>query len=295
MTNSVESDRRDAPSQSEPRVDLHVHSTASDGRLAPPEVMTAAKERGLQVVALTDHDTVAGLAEAARTAGELDLEFVPGIELSTYDESGSTHLLGYFVDENAPEFINYRATVHGARARRAAEIVEKLNRVGIGIAMEEVESQAGPNGLIARPHIARALSEGGWVKSYREAFDRFIAAGQPAYVPTRHATPQDGIRRIHAAGGVAVLAHPGNSHDAERIRGLKDEGLDGLEVLHPDHQPRDVDQLRQLAEELDLLETGGSDWHGPLGGWRGNLGSQPVPYDWYTRLRDSAERARSST
>ncbi len=280
----------DAPSGEGARIDLHLHSTASDGRLDPAGVMAAAKERGLVAAALTDHDTLAGLPEALEAAAELELEFVPGIELSTYDDAGSTHLLGYFVDLEAEDFSSYLAWARGRRVERARAIVEKLNGLGIGLAMEEVEAQVGENGLFARPHIARAMLEAGWVKSYREAFDRFIAAGQPAYVPTGHTTPAEGIDQIHGAGGAAVLAHPVGSHDDERIRGLRDAGLDGLEVLHPEHGAEEVRRLRRLADELGMLETGGSDWHGPMNGRHGRLASQPVPYDWYVRLREFAER-----
>ncbi len=275
-----------------PRVDLHMHSTASDGRLPPAEVMAAAKEKGLAVVSLTDHDTLAGLEEAERAAGELELEFVPGVELAAYDEAGSTHLLGYFVDRHAAPFLEFLAEAQRLRIERAEQMVEKLNGLGMGVTMEEVLAQAGENGLVARPHIARALEEGGWTKSYREAFDRFIAAGRAAYVPTRHATPGQGIRLIQEAGGLAFLAHPGGSHDDDRIRELAELGLDGIEVRHPDHGPLAVERLEALAAELGLLRSGGSDWHGPVAGYRSRLATQPVPYEWYLELRRVAEQSQ---
>ncbi len=154
--------------------------------------------------------------------------------------------------------------------------------------LEEVEAQASSDGSIARPHVARALVKRGWVKSYAEAFNRFLAAGQPAYVPTRRIAPAEAIRLIQGAGGLAVLAHGGKTHGDEAIRALAAAGLDGLEILHPDHGPAEVRRLRPLASELGLLETGGSDWHGPHDSRRGQLASQPVPYDWYEKLRAAA-------
>lgn len=287
-------DRYDAPVDVGPRIDLHLHSLCSDGRSRPAEVMAAAAREGLKAVSLTDHDTVSGIDEASRSAHELGLEFVPGIELSTYDESGSTHLLGYCIEPGNPDLLEFLERARESRLGRAREIVERLNRLGIGLGLEDVLTEARPGGLIARPHIARALVAGGWVRHYAEAFTRFIAAGQPAYVPTRHSEPGGGIGLIHRAGGLAFLAHCGKSHTEAAIRGLVDAGLDGLEILHPEHGPVEVRKLRRLTAELDLLESGGSDWHGPRDDRRGLLASQPVPYDWYLRLRAAVATRRSA-
>jgi 3',5'-nucleoside bisphosphate phosphatase len=287
-------DKFDAPAQVEDRIDLHMHSSCSDGRAEPAAVIAAAKEKDLKAVALTDHDTVSGLAEAMAAAEALGLAFVPGIEFSCYDDAGSTHLLGYFIDPSHVKLAEYLEGARRKRVARAARMVEKLGLLGVDISLEEVNSQASASGLIARPHVARALVEGGWVKSYREAFDRFLAAGQPAYVPTWRISPGEGIGRIQEAGGLAVLAHGGKTHSDEAIRRLVGEGLDGLEILHPEHGPDEVGRLRRLAAELELLETGGSDWHGPLDGRRGQLRSQPVPYEWYLRLREAAVAAKDA-
>jgi predicted metal-dependent phosphoesterase TrpH len=282
------SDRFGVPKDVASKVDLHLHSDRSDGRVDPAGVMVAAKQSGLLAVALTDHDTLAGIDAARREASRLELDFVPGVEFSCYDDSGSTHLLGYFVDPSHAELAEYLDDARERRMQRAGNIVEKLNRLGVGITVEAVIAQASHDGLIARPHVARALLEGGWVRSYFEAFDRYLAAGQPAYVPTWRITPADGIGWIHKAGGLAVLAHGGKTHGDSTIRQLVDAGLDGLEILHPEHGRFDVERLRRLAAELSLLETGGSDWHGPLDSRRGQLASQPVPYEWYLRLREAA-------
>ena len=293
MNSSVE--RFEIPSEENSRVDLHVHSSCSDGRLTPAEVIAAVAECGLEVVALTDHDTVSGVEEALRAAEIFGVELIPGIELSTYDENGSTHLLGYFVDHGNPDLLTYTETARASRLQRAREIVGKLNGLGVDLDFDDVLAQAPPGGLIARPHVARALVAGGWVRGYAEAFSRFIAAGQPAYVPTRHTEPLEGIGRIHSWGGLAFLAHGGKSHSVTRIQELADAGLDGLEILHPDHREFEVRKLRELAAELDLLESGGSDWHGPRDDRRGQLGGQPVPYGWYTKLRQTAERKAASS
>ncbi len=278
------------PEANEHRVDLHMHSTCSDGLAEPAFGMETAKQKGLAAVALTDHDTLAGLPAAAARAAELDLPFVPGIEFSAYDDSGSTHVLGYFVNGGDRSLSEHLESALESRQRRAEKIVGKLNELGMEVTIDDVRAQASEGGLIARPHIARALVAGGWVKSYGESFGRLLAAGQPAYVPTRRIVPAEAIRLIHGAGGLAVLAHAGKTHSVPAIRELVDAGLDGLEVLHPDHGPYEVQRLRMLADELGLLETGGSDWHGPHDSRRGQLASQPVPFEWYERLLEAAER-----
>ncbi len=276
------------PEVASARVDLHMHSTRSDGLAEPAAGMEAAKERGLAAVALTDHDTLAGIPEAAARAAELDLPFVPGIEFSAYDEAGSTHILGYYADSSDRALAEHLTSALDGRRSRAEKMVDKLNQLGLEVTMVDVLAQASEGGLIARPHVARALVAGGWVKKYGEAFVRFLAAGQPAYVPTRRIEPADAIRLIHGAGGLAVLAHGGKTHSEAAIRGLVDASLDGLEIVHPDHGPYEVRRLRLLAHELGLLETGGSDWHGPHDSRRGQLASMPVPYEWYERLREAA-------
>jgi predicted metal-dependent phosphoesterase TrpH len=284
-----------APREVDCRVDLHLHSSESDGLLTPAAVVEAAVERGLAAIALTDHDTVSGLAEAAAAARSAGLDLAPGIEMSLYDGAGSTHMLGYFIDAQHDGLLEFLAAARESRARRAEEMVRKLNRLGIDLALDAVLAQVAESGLVARPHVARALIDGGWVKSFGEAFDRFIAAGSPAYVPTRTVAPDEGIRLIHAAGGLAVLAHGGRTHDDDRIYELVDAGLDGLEVLHPDHGPAEVRRMRRVAAELGLVETGGSDWHGPLDTRRDRLGAQPVPHAWFERLREAAGAAPAAT
>ena len=251
---------------------------------------------GVRAFALTDHDTVAGLADARAAAAAAGLEFVPGIEVSAHDERrGSTHVLGYFIEDGDPAFLSLLNGFRERRVERAREIVERLNRLGVAVTYEQVSAHA-RGGLIARPHVARALLEGGWVRNVNEAFGRYIADGRPAYVPTRYATPGEAIAAIHSAGGLAVLAHPGKRADDEWIRELSELGLDGLEVWHPEHGPTEARHFRRLARRLQLLATGGSDWHGPRDRAHGGLGSQAVPYEYYEALKARAEarRARES-
>lgn len=270
-------------------MDLHLHSDRSDGTIPAAEVPGHVAAAGVVAFALTDHDTVDGLADARAAAAALGLEFVPGIEVSAHDERrGSAHLLGYFIEDDDPRLRAALGRFRDRRAERAREIVERLNRLGVAVTFEQVSAHA-RGGLIARPHVARALLEGGWVTRWEEAFGRYIADGRPAYVPTRHATPGEAVAAIHDAGGLAVLAHPGKRADDEWIRGLCELGLDGLEVLHPEHGPAEVRHFRRLARRLQLLVTGGSDWHGPRDAGHGGLGSQAVPYEYYEALKARAE------
>lgn len=246
---------------------------------------------GVAAFALTDHDTVDGLAGARAAATAAGLEFVPGIEVSAHDERrGSVHVLGYFIEGEDAKLLTLLNGFRERRVERAREIVERLNGLGVALTYEQVSAHA-RGGLIARPHVARALLEGGWVRNFDEAFGRYIADGRPAYVPTRYATPQEAIAAIHAAGGLAVLAHPGKRADDEWIHELHELGLDGLEVLHPEHGPREAQRFRRLARRLHLLATGGSDWHGPREQAHGGLGSQAVPYEYYEALKARAARS----
>jgi hypothetical protein len=283
------------PGEGGQRVDLHLHSNRSDGLLEPAAVVEAAHAAGLAAIALTDHDTLTGIAEAAERAQALALSFVPGIELSAYDDAGSTHLLGYFLDVAEHRLARHLEDALAQRAARAQAMVEKLNRLGMRVTLEEVKAYAAPDGLIARPHVARALVAGGWVGNYNEAFNRFLAAGQPAYEPTLRIAPAEAIRLIQDANGLVFLAHGGKSHDDSAIGSLVEAGLNGLEILHPDHGFLEVRRLRRLAHELGLLESGGSDWHGLNEGRRGGLGAQPVPHEWYLRLREAATARRAGT
>jgi len=265
------------PASPAPHVDLHAHSTASDGSQSPRAAIEAAHKAGLFAFALTDHDTLAGIAEAQVAADEVGLRLVPGVELSVHQEAFEVHLLGLHirdVDALQDRLEPYRDFRRG----RAVAMVARLNAIGVGVTMDAVLSVAG-GGAIGRPHVAKALIAGGHVRDSREAFDRFLGAGKPAYVEKERLDVAEGIALIHAAGGIAVVAHPGGDGRRERIEPLVALGLDGLEVRHPGHSAEDMKRIAALAAHFGLVASGGSDWHGAMVGAR-VLGAMQVPLEW---------------
>lgn len=248
-------------------VDLHLHTTASDGVMTPSEIVRYAKSKGLQAIAITDHDTIEGLEEGLAEGEKIDFEVIPGIEISAEHSSGSMHLLGFFMDIHHP-FLNERlGYLQKARAERNPKIVEKLNRLGIEVTYEEVVKASG-GGQIGRPHVARVLLEKGYVRSFPEAFERFLKKGALAYVEKFRFTAKESIHFIKEAKGVAVLAHPntlnmnGYSELESFLQQLVKEGLKGIEVYYPEHRALEVGQYKTLAERYGLLMTGGTDYHG---------------------------------
>lgn len=266
-----------SPAQPAPRVDLHAHSTASDGAKSPTAAVEAAHAAGLVAFALTDHDTLGGIAEAQLAADRLGIRLVPGVELSVHQDGIEVHLLGLHIrDVDALQEKLERYREH--RVSRAEEMVAKLNAIGVAVTMDGVMTAAG-SGAVGRPHVARALIVGGFVKDSREAFDRYLAAGRPGYVEKERLEIALGIALIHEAGGIAVIAHPGAEGRRERIEPLVPLGLDGLEVKHPSHSSEDVKRLAALAAHFGLVASGGSDWHGAMQGGR-VLGAMQVPLEW---------------
>lgn len=258
-------------------VDLQVHTTASDGALAPAAVVEAAAAAQLYAIAITDHDTVDGLEEAALAGSRLGVRIVPGVELSTHFEDEELHLLGLHL-ANREAMRDALADLQGQRVVRAQRIVETLNAHGIPVTMEAVLREAG-DGAVGRPHIARAMLAGGWVREFREAFDKWIGWGRPAYMAKDRFDVADAIALVHKAGGLAVWAHPGELATPARIDRLARQGLDSVEVLHPSHPPYLVQRLVEHTEKAGLLPSGGSDWHGTQEGPR-KLGGQLVPKVW---------------
>ena len=249
-------------------VDLHCHSTASDGTLPPREVVRLAKQSNLSALALTDHDTVAGCADAADEAQKLGLDFLCGIEISAeYPHPGTMHILGYGVDPSNPALKSLTETLLAGRDNRNPRIVAKLNDMGVAVSMKEWEEEA-RGGVLGRPHLAAILNRKGYVSSIKQAFDKYLGQGSPAYFDKERLTPRQAIERIHAAGGVAVLAHPvqlrtQNDAQLERvIKDLADLGLAGIETIHSDHDAMVVEKYSHLADRFGLLKTGGSDFHG---------------------------------
>jgi len=271
-------------------IDLHTHSTASDGTDRPAAIADRAAELGLAAVALTDHDTTAGLAECADACARRGVEFVRGIEISCRRGKplGSMHMLGYFIDETSPALAEVSEHLADARSRRAPEIVDRLNELGVDITMEEVAA-ATPGTMIGRPHIAAVLVDKGYARTIADAFVRYLGSGAPAYVRKDNLPTDRAIEAIHQAGGLAVLAHPlqlrcEDDDELElTVRRLVEQGLDGLEAYHSDHSGSDARKYRRLADRFDLAVTGGSDYHGSRKDIA--LGSQRVGYERLEQLK----------
>lgn len=275
------------------RIDLHVHSTASDGEFRPSEVVVLALRHRLDAIALTDHDTTAGLPEALEAAAGSRLLVLAGVELSTMQPDGEAiDLLGYGVDPADGAFEARLRLLRSARRDRAAQMVARLAALGAPISLERVYALAA-GGAVARPHIAQALLEAGHVHTMQEAFDRFIGNGGPAYIPHLPLPIEEAIALIHAAGGMAVLAHPIRVRDyAARLGGWVDAGLDGLEVYYPDHNPFFTRDARVAARRYGLIMTGGSDFHRPEADGTIRLGRQHVPPDCIDQILARLERYR---
>nr|BBH93471.1 PHP-like protein [Thermogemmatispora argillosa] len=270
-------------------IDLHTHSTASDGLYAPRVLLQQAHEAGVRVLALTDHDSTEGLAEAAEAAAQLDIDFIPGIEINTETPAGEVHMLGYFLHYQQEAFQQALRTLRDARQRRGQRMVELLNEQGIAITWERVRELA--QGAVGRPHVAQALVEAGYAQSIEEAFARYLSKGCPAYVPRYKLSPQDAVRLIVSARGLPVIAHPLELPGPETLRQWLPElcalGLVGLEVYYGPYTAEEEELLLDLARAFDLIPTGGSDYHGP-GIHPTPLGGHPVPAESVARLKEAA-------
>lgn len=271
-------------------VDLHTHTIASDGLLAPAVLVQRAATQGLSVLAICDHDTIDGLAEASAEAGEAGITLVPGVELSTSIRGFEVHILGYFVDRDDFAFREKLADLAQSRIRRLERMVERLNDLGYPIALEPLLAQA-ETGTVGRPHIARALIEIGAVGSVSEAFDTLLTPGKPGFVPRDRFTPEDAVAMILANGAIPVLAHPYTTGDPETtLDRLMAAGLRGMEVFYGEYDADQHAALLAMAQQRGLIPTGGSDYHGPNFKEGRDLGSAPVPTWVWEQLQ--AERGR---
>jgi predicted metal-dependent phosphoesterase TrpH len=274
-------------------VDLHLHTTASDGVMTPSELVRYAKAKGLRAIAITDHDTIEGLAEGLSEGERIGFEVIPGLEISVKHSPGSMHLLGYFVDIDHPLLIERLQYLQRARAERNPKIAEKLKELGVKVTYEEVLKASG-GGQVGRPHFAQVLMEKGYVRTFQEAFDRFLKKGAAAYVEKVRFSINEALHFIKEAGGVAVLAHPntlgmkGHSALEDLVLQLAKEGLQGIEVYYPEHSPLEVAQYKALAERNGLLTTGGTDYHGMEGNGLDigvGRGEMKLPYSIVESLR----------
>jgi 3',5'-nucleoside bisphosphate phosphatase len=273
------------------RTDLHLHTTASDGRLSPEALVDEAARAGLTAIAVTDHDTTAAVEDVQRSARARGLDAIAGIEITAVEDQRDVHVLGYFFDPTHDAFGRFLADQRAARVARALEIVERLEGLGMPTELPPslTDTAARSGRSIGRPQIAGAMVQAGHVASTQEAFDKWLGQDRPAFVPRTGPSLERVIDAIHRAGGLASLAHPGRTRIDARIPALAAAGLDALEVYHSDHDATAVERYRGMAHALDLLITGGSDFHGDPA--RGIApGAATLPDDEWQRLRAARHR-----
>ncbi|MBI4587720.1 MAG: PHP domain-containing protein [Candidatus Rokubacteria bacterium] len=275
-------------------VDLHSHTTASDGALSPRELVREAARRGVRVLAITDHDSTEALPDAFdEVAKHPPMTLIPGIEINCDVDSGEIHILGYFLDYEAEWFQTFLREQRAERVARVHRIAARLAELGMPIDPEEVFALV-KEGSAGRPHIAQVMVAHGYVKSYREAFDRYLRAGGSANVPRKKLTPVQAVATIRRAAGVPVLAHPGLAERDELIPDLVGAGLLGIECYYHEHSPAQTRGYLQICKDLNLVATGGSDFHGPHIGRINPLGSPPVPLSVYEALKARAQECRAT-
>ncbi|MGQ9525759.1 MAG: PHP domain-containing protein [Armatimonadota bacterium] len=273
--------------------DLHVHSTASDGRLRPAELVRMAAEKGLAAIALCDHDSTDGLDEALEEGPAAGVEVVPGVEINTDCGPTELHVLGYFVDHHNDALQSALCRLRGAREERGKRMVERLREIGVRVDFDQV-LRAAKGGAVGRPHVAMALVEAGYAADVNAAFGKYLVRGAPGYVERVKFKPAEAVQLVLDAGGVPGIAHPAKIGNENLWIDLIPRGLRCVEVYHPDHSAADVRRYRRMARRRGLLVTGGSDYHGPGVGRFCVLGQSRVPYECVELLRAEALRRRES-
>jgi len=276
----------------EGRVDLHCHTTKSDGTFTPTELVSEAARRGLAAVAITDHDCVDGIGEALEAVEENCVDVVPGVEISTDVSDGEIHILGFFIDYEDEDLLKFLEAQRESRVRRVERMLRKLAALGIDLSMEDVLEHAG-DGAVGRPHIAAAMVKAGYVLSWDEAFAHYIGLHAPAYESRSKLTPYEAIEAVLAAKGVPVLAHPGLSGKDDMIPSLVEHGLEGIEAIYPQHTSGQQEHYQRIAREYGLLVTAGSDCHGPYSQSGVVLGSATTDYEVVLRLYERARRTQA--
>jgi len=262
------------------KIDLHIHTSISDGRFSPEEIVRKSARLGLTIIAICDHDSVDGIAPALEAARAFpQLRIVPGIEVSTFAPGNEVHVLGYFIDFNDPKLKTTLANSRNSRRERAKAMIAKLNDLNVHISWQQVQKIAG-SGTIGRPHIAQAMLEKGYIKSFKEAFTKYIGLGGPAYVERHKITPVEAVALIKESNGLPVLAHPLTiKQPEEMIAELKEAGLVGIEVYYDDYNEDERNSLALLASKYNLITTGGSDYHGLDDSAETMLGNAHVPQE----------------
>lgn len=274
------------------RIDLHTHTTASDGLLSAAQLVNLARAAGVGILAVADHDSTDSVDAAIAAGAAAGVAVLPAVELNTDVPGAEVHVLGYLLEYHVPWFQQLLRRLREGRLHRAERMVQKLATLGAPIAMDRVLAFAG-GGAVGRPHVARALVEAGWVRETAEAFTRYIGRNGPAYVERLKVTPEEAVQIIRRAGGIPVLAHPGWLGNDAMVEDLVGEGLEGIEVFYPDHTPAMVERYLEVARRHGLVVTGGTDFHGADLATGVPLGSQDVPPEVPQRLRDRAEGRRA--
>ena len=272
------------------QVDLHLHTNCSDGTTSPEKLLAIVRTKNLSSFSVTDHDTLQGYWKVKELLAPEDPELIPGLELSVTINDSDLHLLAYLFDPNHEPLVIALDEFRQKRNHRGRLIVQKLNEMGVDIAYEDIQATAG-QAAIGRPHIAETMFRLNAVRTYEEAFEKYIRNGGLAYVPKRNFTLDEAISAVHQAGGVAVLAHPMLDATYRYVEQLVGLGLDGIEVFHPVHKQSDIDKLKHIAERYRLLISGGSDYHGREERY-GMVGSQNVPVQCLDKLKERAEKRR---
>ncbi len=241
-------------------VDLHMHTSHSDGFFSPAEIVRLAKDKGLETISITDHDSLNGFKAAFEEGKKLGVEVIPGLEISSDLGDREVHILAYFIEPDNEELERYLQFFREERYKRAIQIVKKLKNLGFDISIDDIMAVA-QTSAVGRPHIAQAMLQKGLISSYYEAFNKYIGNGCPAHEKKVHLSPQSAFKIINDAGGLSFIAHPGYMPEI-LIKELIEEGVDGIEVIHPSHSPQQIKYYRGIASEFFLLESGGSDFHG---------------------------------
>jgi predicted metal-dependent phosphoesterase TrpH len=286
MNNASSDPRASSP------IDLHVHTTASDGTFSPQEAVASAAEVGVEVLGIADHDTLDGLAAALAAGERLGVTIVPGVEINTDYGETEAHVLGYFINHESSDLNGVLEDIRRRRVERAREMIARLGRLGLDVKEDRVRELAA-GGSVGRPHVARALVEAGCVRTGAEAFARYIGRGQPAYVPRYRLTPAAAAQAIRAAGGIPVLGHPSKVGDDTLVEALIAQGMEGLEAFHCDHSAAHARHYVSLARQLGVLVTGGTDSHGPYSDRPVAIGSVAVPR-WVWEELSAYRAARTS-
>lgn len=246
------------------KADLHMHTNYSDGKLSPIQLIDLSKKSGITIISITDHDNVNGIEEAINYGNDLGIQVIPGVEISADIDDQEVHILGYFMDFRNKKFLDFLSASRKLRLKRNEKIVEKLNTMGSSINFDSIKIKAGVNTSIGRPHIAMELNEEGFVNSYYDAFIKYIGDGKPAFVKKPNPKSSEVINIISESGGLSFIAHPGRLVRDEMLLRLIQEGLDGIEVIHPSHTKEDIEYFSKTAAECFLLTSGGSDFHGGI-------------------------------